>query len=295
MSSYISQIRNRVPNSVLWEDFLIYHHTSESYISKDLDKPARIDAYMMILCTKGNIVIEWNQSRYHLSEGFLFLSAPYGIMNASIVDDAEAYVIVMESHKLFEYIGSSLLALKAFEMFYSSPVCNIGKAKSAEIVEAIENLKRYVLAEDTLFKKNIINNYASTILFLLADYVFPCKDEILKPHFTKDGADLFVRFIKVLSENYIQHKEVSFYAEQMCLNSRYLTTAVRKISGFTVSEWIDKFLINDAKYLLNYTDLSVKEVAYKLNFSNISFFCKYFKKHCGQTAMECRKNNLPFK
>lgn len=54
-----------------------------------------------------------------------------------------------------------------------------------------------------------------------------------------------------------------------------------------------KFVINDAIYMLKYTELSVKEIAYKLNFPNNSIFCKYFRSHTGMSPMVCRKSYQP--
>ena len=93
----------------------------------------------------------------------------------------------------------------------------------------------------------------------------------------------FNNFLKLLSENYTAHREVGWYAEALHLTPRYLTTTIRKVSGYTVSEWINKFVIKDAKYLLKHSDMTVQQVAYELNFPNQSFFGKFFRKHTGMS------------
>jgi AraC-like DNA-binding protein len=96
--------------------------------------------------------------------------------------------------------------------------------------------------------------------------------------------------MKLLSENYIMHKEVNWYADKMNLTPRYLTTTIRKVSGYTVSDWLVRFIIKDAKYLLKHSDMTVQQVAYELNFPNQSFFGKYFRKHTGMSPGNYRNS-----
>ncbi len=71
---------------------------------------------------------------------------------------------------------------------------------------------------------------------------------------------------------------MGFYARQLCITPKYLTTLIKRISGLSVSEWIDNYVIIEAKTLLKYSNMSVQEIAYALNFPNQSFFGSYFKR-----------------
>ena len=84
-----------------------------------------------------------------------------------------------------------------------------------------------------------------------------------------------------MGEHYAERQGVTYYAEKLCISSRYLTTIVRRISGLTVTEWMNRFLVMEAKYLLKYSDLSIQEIAYRLSFPDQSFFGKHFKQHVG--------------
>ena len=74
----------------------------------------------------------------------------------------------------------------------------------------------------------------------------------------------------------------------MHLTPKYLTTIIRKTTGRTASEWIDDYVVLEAKNLLKYSTMSIQEVAYSLNFPNQSFFGKYFKEHTGLTPTAYR-------
>lgn len=74
----------------------------------------------------------------------------------------------------------------------------------------------------------------------------------------------------------------------MCMCERYLGTLVRKASGVTAKEWIDRAVVTAAKVMLCHTRMPVGEIAYRLHFANDSFFCKYFRRLTGVTPTEFR-------
>ena len=61
---------------------------------------------------------------------------------------------------------------------------------------------------------------------------------------------------------------------------------IKRISGKSVSEWIDNYVILEAKTLLKYSNMSVQEIAYYLNFPNQSFFGSYFKRNAGMSPSQ---------
>lgn len=101
--------------------------------------------------------------------------------------------------------------------------------------------------------------------------------------------ELFKRFITLLKEKHCHEHFCSFYAEQLCVTSKYLTTVVKRVSGKSVSQWIDIYLMDQIKFHLKMTSLTIAEIADKLNFSNTSFFGKYVKKHTGESPIKLRR------
>lgn len=92
---------------------------------------------------------------------------------------------------------------------------------------------------------------------------------------------LFARFMKLLAAHFTEERKVSFYASQMCISTKYLSTAVKQASGKSPTAWIKGKMMEEIKYRLCCTQDSIKEIAYGLNFPNLSFFGKYFKSDTG--------------
>lgn len=104
--------------------------------------------------------------------------------------------------------------------------------------------------------------------------------------------DLFKRFITLLKEKHSHEHFCSYYAEQLCVTPKYLTTVVKKVSGKSVSQWIDIYLVDQIKIHLKTTSLTISEIADKLHFSNTSFFGKYVKMHTGESPTRLRRKLL---
>lgn len=101
---------------------------------------------------------------------------------------------------------------------------------------------------------------------------------------------IFDRFLQLVNQHAAREHQIAFYAARMCLTERYLGTVIRKTSGVTAKEWIDRALISRIKVELRHSDKSVAQISEELCFPNPSFFCKYFKRLTQATPAEYRES-----
>lgn len=99
-------------------------------------------------------------------------------------------------------------------------------------------------------------------------------------------------FRRAVDENYKLRHEVEYYAEKLCVTPNYLNKIVRNSFGATAKEYIRIKLFDEAKRLLTYTSLSVKEIAASLNFASSSHFICFFKKYSAKTTTQYRQNAM---
>ena len=108
---------------------------------------------------------------------------------------------------------------------------------------------------------------------------------------TKDrSSDYFKQLVNLLRENYRTERSVEFYANEMNLTPKHLSRVVRTYSGKSVHQWIDDFVVLEIKNLLKYSDMSIQQISYELNFPNPSFMGQYFKRITGKTPGEYRRD-----
>ena len=93
----------------------------------------------------------------------------------------------------------------------------------------------------------------------------------------------------MLEAEYRKERSVVYFANRLCISPKHLSMVVKKVSGRTASDWIDEYVVLEAKQMLRTTTLTVQEVSRELNFANQSFFGKYFKKHVGMSPSEYRQ------
>lgn len=100
---------------------------------------------------------------------------------------------------------------------------------------------------------------------------------------------LFKRFIDLVHNYCTSQREVTFYARQLCISTRYLSAITQQMEHESAKTIIDRHLMLELKLALRSTDLSMKELADKYHFPDQSFFGRYFKKHTGMSPKEFRE------
>lgn len=100
--------------------------------------------------------------------------------------------------------------------------------------------------------------------------------------------EMFNRFMMLVERDYKLSRDVAYYASQMNITPKYLTLIVRQMTHETPKHIIDHYTILQLKLQLTASRQSVKEIAWEYHFNDVSFFCRYFKRHTGLTPMEIR-------
>lgn len=100
--------------------------------------------------------------------------------------------------------------------------------------------------------------------------------------------ELFNRFMMLLERDYKISRDVNYYAAQMNISSKYLTNIVNQVTGHPPKTIIGQYVILQLKLHLKRSTQSIKEMAWEFHFADVSFFCRYFKKHTGLTPQQIR-------
>lgn len=282
---FIKELNRYVSGSISYDSFWIYRHDGDITGNEFFNKPCRINATALIICTDGRLELSSNFRVIVMERNDVFVCNPNNSLNIISAKGCKAYILAMEESGFTDYTIDPRHIPELIDKIYDSPLIHITDDESSKICRALDDISAYITDKnDSPFKTAIIRSGISTFVYILMDSIYShmASIECEKKAMNREK-EHFNRFLKILSENYLKEREVRFYAEKLNLTPRYLTTAIRKVSGYTVSEWISRFIIKDAKYLLNHTSLTVQQIAYELNFPNQSFFGKFFKKHVGMS------------
>ena len=117
------------------------------------------------------------------------------------------------------------------------------------------------------------------------------RNGIMLDEFKTRADELFFRFRQLLSKHYRESRSVSFYADKLAITTRYLTNIVQSHYGHSPKEAIDIYTIMQLRLDLLQTDITFTELAYRYNFSSLSFFSDYFHRNAGIKPQEYRQVN----
>lgn len=142
------------------------------------------------------------------------------------------------------------------------------------------------LREFKLYANGIIHHLCSLLMLQTADIFVEYNR--YTPVYVKRSGEIYRKFRKLLVENYRQHHDIAFYADELNISTTYLSRIVKHTSGNTVRFHISELLSADARRLLECTDLDIKEITSQLGFSDQSVFGKFFVKKTGLSPLKFR-------
>ena len=112
-------------------------------------------------------------------------------------------------------------------------------------------------------------NMAYSMLILNLGYIYKQKPN-LEPARYNRNQEIVKELVRIVIQHYKTERNVSFYAEKMHLSPQHLSTTIKKITGKTLTDIISSFIIHDAQAKLRSTEMTIQEIAYSLNFPDIS-------------------------
>lgn len=258
-----------------------------------LQYPVRLNAYAAIYCTKGHFDIDINVTTCRVHQDTMLFYVPGSTMHIkeSEMDrlmDSEAVLLVATRDFLK---GGQINLNGLYEQsvrLMNSPCITIDD-EGKRILTDYYTLASDLYKTDLMGAKEAICSIGTSLMCLIGNIWNGELSRLQVAKSAKSRAQVrYEEFISLVSANFMTEKSVAFYAEKMYMTPKYLTTLVKNESGMTATDWIDSFLVLEAKNLLKYSDLTVKEIGYRLHFQSIPSFHKFFKSKTGMTPNEYR-------
>ncbi len=169
----------------------------------------------------------------------------------------------------------------------SYPLGILPEERSKIIHAGIGNVAYFLYENEGKHRGLIARNIIQGILLEIYDVIKAKFLENKKKVIDRQN-ELFMQFIHLVYEHGDKEREVAFYADKLCITTRYLASIMRHIAHETPKEIIDRHCIQEIKTRLRITNDTLQSIALQLNFPDQSFFTRYFKKYTGMTPKEFR-------
>lgn len=248
--------------------------------------PARLRATTVLICLQGEIDCSINLKNFRITANHLLVNFAGDIIQIHRTENIAGYAIMLSE----DYLQQLQLDFRLRTQSYMNLRGN-GPIKVPR--EELMYLKPY----HTLFKKNVEDGNSDVIKGLMLALSYTIISLMKRyanlpfPGPEKDAPraqQLFDKFMRLLHAYHNKERSLQFYADKMFLTPKYISGIIKSYSGKAALEWINEYVVLEAKMMLRYTEMTVQEVAYALNFPTQSAFGKYFKQQVGVSPKKYR-------
>ncbi len=282
----ISRLRREMSDVYyLSDDMVITSLTAEK--NKTSEYPTAIDGFTVIIMMAGEATVSIDMQNYVVRPNTIVFFNPDSIIRTvKCSANAAAYLLAFSK----QFVNSIQIDLSAslpiYMRFGKAPLLEVTQRDVDEIRQLFQLVKAMLRSDKERYRHEIIRSLFTTAFYLITE--INLREQPSEP---KQGRCevLFDEFMTLLQQYSKRERNVAFYAKQLEITPKYLSSVVKEVSGKTAARWIDESVILEAKALLKYSGMSIQEIAYHLNFSTQSFFGKYFKQHTGTSPSRYKR------
>lgn len=255
--------------------------------------PCRIDAFIIGVGTEGETSVSFNLHEFRLKKDSMFIFTPKNILQVNSQQYFKADVIAISPDFMRRINIDIKNMMPLFLKFVENHTLALTPEESRSMRGMIAQIERETRRPETHFSFDIVSGLIAATIYKVGDimYHYLAEHPEGQNNSHNRAEEYFKQFTHLLGEHFREERSVGFYARQLCITPKYLTTLIKRISGQSVSEWIDNYVILEAKTLLKYSTMSIQEIAYYLNFPNQSFFGSYFKRNTGMSPSQYKAQN----
>lgn len=268
-----------------------YYDDPENSLSA---KPTRQRGLRIALCTGGEARVNIGGKQYHVSPGLMTIQLPGTLFCIDYVSpqfEAHEFFIPKESIRDIPVDLKKISAI--FALLPKAPVYRLDEGQQEEF-DNFFTLTLGMQKRGGTYRTQSLQGVMVGLIYFACEVIDQngtVIDEQINAMRDNDRKNYyFIKFLDLLGRHCIQERSVGFYADKMFITPKYLSTVIKEISGRSASEWITEFVMVEAKMRLQTSDNNVSEIAYQLNFSNISFFGKFFKRHTGMSPSDFKRS-----
>ena len=252
----------------------VYILNIEFFLDKYNNEMFRAGAFFYILVETGTAEFVVDCHSYIVGKGDMLLVAPrmsIELMKKS--SDFGTCGLCMEPFFFDSLSIGNYVYKQLYNSSHTTYVLRLEDSDTGHIRKTLDLMSHYLTSDHPAEMAGSLVNF----LLLQITEIFHSQNVHPAGRVRRSDA-LFRLFRKLLAENYRKEHELQFYADSLHVSQTYLSRVIRQVSGKTVNNYIAEALYTDARRLLVFTDLTVKEISEQLGFSDQSSIGKFFKK-----------------
>ena len=245
------------------------------------------NGFFISICLGGRCELKVSGRSYTIEAGSLMIFSPNQLIEIqSSSPDLDWKSIIVSLDVILEF--PSPVDIDIMTSALRNPVLHVGEAAARHLMEYYLFIEKRYSETSSAYREEISKTLLYALMLEICNIFRNVSDEdsdIAKPRQEKLTDDFF----KLMAKHYRTEHNVAFYAAKLHRTPKYLSGAIRRISGRSVAEWINSTLVSEIKMLLKTTDKTVLEISEELNFSSPSVMVQFFRHYTGITPLRYRK------
>jgi len=246
------------------------------------DYPFKIDVTSIVICTKGTVECFINLKPVQaIAPCFLVLLPDQILEHKSRSIDFSGYMIIMSKKFTDNLLPNAQEQLPLFLSVRNKPVIELDEEGLEGMVNYYNMLKRIVKVKENPHRLEVARYLTLAFFYGIGFSIHKDADK------KSNHYELLVeKFMRLVQTHYKQERGLEFYADQLCLTPKHLSKVIKETTNKTANDWINEHVILEAKALLKSTNMTIQQISEELNFSDQSFFGKYFKRYTDLSPRE---------
>ena len=247
---------------------------------------------MHLLCLAGEGSFVFNEHCYHIATNDLVvIPQPNRISNLAAHADLRVEWFAADYKFLQNLLPSNNYSIGGSISLNQDPVIRLSDEQALHMQDDFHRLRNRMDDSHLQFHRELMGSLCLTMMY-----------DIFEAHAqraaTDSHTDLTAYIVKQLMALLATgvsrtERDVSYYAERLNVSPKYLSATIKRVTGHSVTSYIDRHTIPILKDYLNDERLSLTQIADLMNFTSLSYFSRYCTKHLGQSPSEYRLSLQP--
>ena len=266
-------------------DFAMHSGICNSFA---LEYPVHSDREYIGFCLEGYAEIEVNLIENTIKKNEIIIISKNQIVFHHKISDDFRFILFSYSYEILNEFVNDIRKYPPFFVFFRQrfPSFMLNETEAYQILNYYNLMWKITQNVQNDYKRDSIKHLLSSLLITIHGYA---NKNANHPAPTSRKHKIVHEFFTLIFDHYKEAKDVSFYADKLCVSPKYLSTVVKRETDRTPKDCIDNYVILESRVLLN-SSFTIQEISQQLNFPNQSFFGKYFKKHTGMSPLNYRKH-----
>jgi AraC-like DNA-binding protein len=238
------------------------------------------------LCKSGYTLGQYDYHDTYFGEGDICWLLPDHVMSHRYVSpDYSAISVFITKSFFYELLMKGVLG--KYHYLFTAPILHL-EGHEYKVMEYSLRLMGCLAMSENPKRSDLIASLCQIITTLGDHFIRNNYPDLSRPN--KLHEELFERFYNDVINHYHESHEVAFYAKRLCLTPKYFATIIKETTGIKASEWINRYILVEAKWMLNHNiQKSVQQIANMLGFSEQASFSRFFKQNEGISPSEFRE------